>query len=339
MSEKSMPPDRRTFLQGVALGAAACAVGDLAAEASPMAPSAVTKLPRIGLEAARYRACGRQRVCGRRERQSGRSAQFDAPAARQGGGGSLVDAVRARLPAHALLPEQEFHEHRGRAGRVRGAVQRGGHRRLLLPRRAARCGQRQPGGDARAASAHHEHRPRQGRDGRHDLAAGRRLGARVSRAARRARARFQVRVQQRGHLHAVRHRAEAVGQDRAGLSHAAPVCAAWHREPDVGNLPERHQHGRMGPERQDRGHRAFWADGSAKGAVERQAGRARRLGGAGHVEAGVRTATPPRRAIGVRGTAISSGAVGTTRFAGMARSVNTVLSCRSRTLYLPSRAA
>lgn len=44
--------DRRTFLQGVALGAAACAVGELAADAPASAAAATDKLPRVRLEAA-----------------------------------------------------------------------------------------------------------------------------------------------------------------------------------------------------------------------------------------------------------------------------------------------
>ena len=51
MSEKSTPPDRRTFLQGVAMGAAACAMGDIAAEASPASLSPSVRLLRVGLEA------------------------------------------------------------------------------------------------------------------------------------------------------------------------------------------------------------------------------------------------------------------------------------------------
>ena len=62
-------------------------------------------------------------------------------------------------------------------------------------------------------------------------------------AARPAQARHPFPLQHVGDVHALRHRPEGDGHDRARLPAAAPLRAAGHRAPDLGNQPARH-HGR-----------------------------------------------------------------------------------------------
>ena len=97
-----------------------------------------------------------------------------------------------------------------------------------------------------------------------------------------AQARHAFPLQYAGDLHALRHRPEGDGHDRARLPETPTLRASGHRAPDLGNQPARHLHRRLRAEHPHRGHRQVRPALPAKGQVERQAAGPRGLGGGGH---------------------------------------------------------
>ena len=104
----------------------------------------------------------------------------------------------------------------------------------------------------------------------------------LPRAARAVQAGHPFPLQHVGDVHALGHRPEGDGHDRARLPEAAPFRAAGHRAPDLGNQPARRHDRRLRAEHPHRGHRQLRPALPAEGPMERQAAGARGLGRGGH---------------------------------------------------------
>ena len=85
------------------------------------------------------------------------------------------------------------------------------------------------------------------------------------------------------------------GADRARLPAAAPVRAAGHREPDLGDQPAGRLARRLRPERPHRGHRQVRPALPPEGEVARQAARPRGVGRGGHGAADLQRQQPEER--------------------------------------------
>ena len=173
-------------------------------------------------------------------------------------------------------------------------------------------------------------RARPGHHDAHHLQA--RPGQGLPQAARRARPRDALRLQQRRQLHAGDHRAAAHRPDPARLPHPAPARAARHPRRHLGEPPaHRRQLRRLGAEPHHRGHRPLRSALFAKGILAGTADPPRRLGRAGHRLAGrQRPGREFRLGAGLR-PFISGAASRPASTAAMAPSGSTASSCPSRT--------
>ena len=198
---------------------------------------------------------------------------------------------RRRSSPLPVLAEQELHLHGRRAGHRGGETQPGRRGAEVLSRRCPGRAERQPEGDARQRPAPHVH----GAAERAAAHAGSALDQDLPGAARPVQARHPFPLQHLGDVHALGHRPEGDGHDRSRLPPAAPVRAAGHRTPDLGNQPARHLGRRFRLEHPHRGHRPLRPALLAEGQVAGEATRSRGVGRGGHRPADLQRQQPEER--------------------------------------------